>query len=345
MRRLHDSGALLRLAVEALESYGVDREVILKRVGVTAEQLEDESLRTPHEAQARFWNALHKESGDDDVGLHLSEKTPTYQGNVLEYLFLSSSTFGAGLRRAVRYQRLLSDASVATMGTDDYGSYLSFGFEPSIGHRHINESTAMGLFKFFAVVTDGEFAAKRIDFVHAKPAVTSEHDRLFPCPVIFGCKENRVYFKPGVMQLESNHAEPELLRLHEKAASSKVAQLASQDVIPDVEQVIAEVLEEGGANLEVIADRLNATPRELRSRLNNAGTNFNQVLADYRCKLAKRLLANTDESINQIVYLTGFSEPSTFYRAFKRWVGMTPVDYRQRKKAEREARHKKLAAK
>ena len=49
---------------------------------------------------------------------------------------------------------------------------------------------------------------------------------------------------------------------------------------------------------------------------------------------AKRLLAGTDESIDEIVYLTGFSEPSTFYRAFKRWVGMTPIEYRKLKAEE-----------
>jgi len=78
-----------------------------------------------------------------------------------------------------------------------------------------------------------------------------------------------------------------------------------------------------------VAERLDIKPRSLRTRLTDVGTNFNQLLADYRCNLAKRLLAKTDESIDEIVYLTGFSEPSTFYRAFKRWVGQTPVEYRK----------------
>ena len=63
-----------------------------------------------------------------------------------------------------------------------------------------------------------------------------------------------------------------------------------------------------------------------------AGTSFSQVLADFRYALARKLLRSTDESIENIVYLTGFSEPSTFYRAFKRWVGETPVEFRKRGK-------------
>ena len=96
--------------------------------------------------------------------------------------------------------------------------------------------------------------------------------------------------------------------------------------------VIGEILETGQVNLEQVASKLGIKPRTLRTRLAEANTNFNQLLADYRCNLAKRLLANTNETIDEIVYLTGFSEPSTFYRAFKRWTGVTPIEYRNQKK-------------
>ncbi|HBP69436.1 MAG TPA: AraC family transcriptional regulator, partial [Alcanivorax sp.] len=105
-------------------------------------------------------------------------------------------------------------------------------------------------------------------------------------------------------------------------------------LVAQVNRLIAELLESGHANLEEVAERLGIKARQLRTRLADAGTNFNQLVADYRCKLAKRLLAGTDESIDEIVYLTGFSEPSTFYRAFKRWVGMTPIEYRKLKAEE-----------
>ena len=125
-----------------------------------------------------------------------------------------------------------------------------------------------------------------------------------------------------------------MLRLHEQLASEQVARLEKQDLVAQVNRLIAELLESGHANLEEVAERLGIKARQLRTRLADAGTNFNQLVADYRCKLAKRLLAGTDESIDEIVYLTGFSEPSTFYRAFKRWVGMTPIEYRKLKAEE-----------
>jgi AraC-like DNA-binding protein len=60
-----------------------------------------------------------------------------------------------------------------------------------------------------------------------------------------------------------------------------------------------------------------------------AGTSLQRIINQYRKSLSKQLLSQTDETIAEIVYLTGFSEPSTFYRAFKRWEGITPIEYRQ----------------
>ena len=113
-----------------------------------------------------------------------------------------------------------------------------------------------------------------------------------------------------------------------------LTRLEKQDLVAQVNRLIGELLESGHANLEEVAERLGIKARQLRTRLADAGTNFNQLVADYRCRLAKRLLAGTEESIDEIVYLTGFSEPSTFYRAFKRWVGMTPIEYRKLKAEE-----------
>ncbi|MBF3348156.1 helix-turn-helix transcriptional regulator, partial [Pseudomonas aeruginosa] len=84
------------------------------------------------------------------------------------------------------------------------------------------------------------------------------------------------------------------------------------------------------ATLEQVAARLGMPARRLRERLAMAGVRFNDLVTDYRCRLAKELLLKTDERIEVIVERTGFSEPSTFYRAFKRWVGETPVEFRRR---------------
>ena len=246
---------------------------------------------------------------------------------------LSSPTFSEGLKRALNYQRLLSDAAQGELEEDDDTVLLKQMFWSRRLH-HFNECGMVGVIKFFRFVTDGAFEPLQISFKHSAHADMQEYQRVFGCPILFDQPYTGLRFSREVMALPSAHHEPELLRLHEQLAIEQVARLEKQDLVAQVNRLIAELLESGHANLEDVAARLGIKPRQLRTRLADAGTNFNQLVADYRCRLAKRLLGGTEESIDEIVYLTGFSEPSTFYRAFKRWVGMTPIEYRKAKSDE-----------
>ncbi|MFZ5757155.1 MAG: AraC family transcriptional regulator [Pseudomonadota bacterium] len=334
MSELTDGVIVLRMIYQAMRSAGVDAEAVLNRLGMAANQLDDTSLRTPHAGHNLFWRAVEDVTGNANGGLLLGEHIPVFRGQVLEYLFLSSPTFGDGLKRAQKYQRLLSDAVDSRLELTPASCYLSFGSIDGSGStvpRHTVECVAIGLVRFFQHITEGAFVPERISFRHTHGAPMAEYQRVFGCPVELGAEENRVWFDRLVLAKPSLHAEPELLRLHEQVASERVAELERRDLVAEVKRIIGESLEDGEVSLEHVAARLGIKPRALRTRLAEADTSFNQVLADFRCRLAKRLLARTDETIDQIVYLTGFSEPSTFYRAFKRWVGETPVEYRKRK--------------
>lgn len=332
---LRDSGALIQLAHKAMLSMGVDVETVYERLGVSVDMLSGRHVRTPHEAQLVFWDVLEDVTKDPFIGLHLGEKIPVYHGQVLQYLFLSSATFGDGLRRALNYQRLLSDAAMASLVVEGECAYLTIqGANQQVAKiRHVSDCMALGLIKFFQYVTDGRFQPLSIHFAHQGCGDVGEYQRVFGCEVKFKQGEYRICFDAKWLGLTSLHAEPELLQLHEKLASEHVAKLEKQDIITQVYRAFAEMLETGQVSLDDVAGKIGIKPRTLRTRLSEADTNFNQLLANYRCNLAKRLLASTTESIDNIVYLTGFSEPSTFYRAFKRWTQQTPVEYRKKRQS------------
>ena len=334
MSELKDAGFLIRLAYQGMENMGINAADVLNRIGMSYQQIQQKDLRTPHSAQKLFWDAISDVSQDPDIGLHLGEKLPVFRGQVIEYLFLSSPNFGEGLKRALNYQRLISDAVHATLHVEGDVAYLSNpGITSSI--HHLLVCVFMGVLKFFDYITEGGFKPQLIEFDFPEPNYVAEYKRVFACELRFGCCQNRLFFSPKVLEIPSLHAEPELLILHEQLASEYVAKLEKQDFVGQVNRIIGELLESGNANLETVAERLGIKPRALRTRLAEVDTNFNQLLADYRCNLAKRLLAKTDESIDEIVYLTGFSEPSTFYRAFKRWTDLTPIEYRKARQGQR----------
>ena len=336
MSELKDAGVMLRMISQAIIKAGIDISKVLSALKISPEYLQSKQLRTPHDAQEMFWETIEEISGHPDVGLHLGQHLPVFRGQVLEYLFLSSHSFGDGLRRALDYQRLISDASNAELivADDDCYMLVNTASEHVRNLRHFNECFAQGLIAFFKFVTEDAFRPSKIEFVHDEPENSAAVREVFGCEVLFGQTENRLYFSKEVLEHQSPHAEPELMALHERLASEQVARLEKMDIVDQVIRIIAELLESGEVTLETVAERLDIKPRSLRTRLGEAETNFNQLLSDYRFRLAKRLLAGTNESIDEIVYLTGFSEPSTFYRAFKRWSNMTPIEYRKIKQEE-----------
>lgn len=336
---LKDSSFLIQLVYPAIVDMGLDVQEIVERCGITSEYLKDPNVRFPHAAQIHFWQVLQDVSGDPLIGLHLAKKIIVYRGQVLEYLFLSSPTFGEGMMRAVNYQRLVTDALQMRLEIegDEACVILNFGGDSDPALRHRDECYVLSLVRYFSALTAGAFKASRLHFPHEAAAPEQEYRNVLPCDMLFNQDELAIYFDRALLDIESLHAEPELLKLHEEFASQRLADLEKQEVVDQVKRIIGEILEQGQPELETVAERLHTSARSLRARLADANTSFNQVLAEYRCVLAKRLLARTDETISDVVYLTGFSEPSTFYRAFKRWTGMTPVEYREQKRQQQDA--------
>jgi AraC-like DNA-binding protein len=168
--------------------------------------------------------------------------------------------------------------------------------------------------------------------MHTEGAAAERYLAVYGCPARLGAERYALVFDAAVLDKPSRHAAPELLRMHESLARRQLAEVERLDLVRKVRELIGELLVDGGATLEQVAARLNMPARRLRERLAMAGVRFNDLVTDYRCRLAKELLLKTDERIEVIVERTGFSEPSTFYRAFKRWVGETPVEFRRRGK-------------
>lgn len=333
MSQLTDASVVLRLGYQAIRRAGLPTEEILTKAGVALNQVQ-QNARTPLNAQYAFWVAAEEVSKDPDIGLHLGEHLPLYRGQVIEHLFVSSENFGEGLKRALAYQRLISDALHAQLVIEDDRCYLTNGEQPwadNLINRHFSECAFSGILRFFKFITEGRFEPLYIDFNFNAGASADEYLRVYECPVSLGQRETRLYFDPAILSFPLWQAEPELLQLHEQLAIEKLQELARYDLVGEVRRAIGSTLESGETTLETVATQLDITPRRLRTQLSEANTSFQQILSDYRCRLAKKLLANTSESVERIVYLTGFSEPSTFYRAFKRWTSETPVEYRKRK--------------
>ncbi len=325
-----DAGVFLWMTYQTMQRMGLDAAAIFASVHLPDEP-PDRTVRRDNSTQARFWRAAEAISQDPDVGLHVAEQMPPFRGQVVEYLMLSSPTFGTGLVRMAQYQALMTDALQCTLRVEGETAILS-GFSHPV--RHYLELAVSIFLGFLRHITDGALTPTEIWLTHPQGATPDLYQQVYGCPVRLGMAEGAICFPAVLLDRPSAAAEPELLRVHESIAKQQLHLLGKQQLIHDIERLLASgLLESGQIDQALIAERLGKTARTLRADLQQIDISFDKIVANYRLRLAKRLLARTSESLDQIVYLTGFSEPSAFSRAFKRWTGETPTDYRKRKHA------------
>jgi AraC-like DNA-binding protein len=196
--------------------------------------------------------------------------------------------------------------------------------------RHTEICTAHGIVQFARSVTEGQARPLRVRLRASQRSARAAYENVFGCPVEFDGEASEIWFNPEILAYRPLRWDPDLLKLHEELAEKRLSGIERQDLIERIRRIFSQRLELEQCSLDEVAAELKMPARRLRFELMRANTSFSKLLNDFRFALARRLLRTTQEPIENIVYLTGFSEPSTFYRAFKRWAGMTPVQYRER---------------
>lgn len=332
-----DSARLFLLAHRALVAAGIDTAAVYRRCGFTPDSLAGADSRTPHDRQAVFWEAVEAVAGDPDIGVRIAPHLPPYGGDIFSYLFLSSRTFGDGLRRAIVYQRLVSDVWQMQIEHEDDAAavVLTATTLPVPAQRHTETCALHGLLDLFARVTDGAFHADRLSLCQPRPRDPAPYRALFGCPLEFGAARTRVTFPARLLRQPSAYYAPQLCAVHERMAQQALEELECRDTVHRVRVEVTRRLETGPPRLGDVARALGRDRRELRQTLEKAGTGYRGIVDGCRRRLACRLLAETDEPIGRVVHRAGFSEPSPFYRAFRRWTGTSPMRWRLRQRSGR----------
>lgn len=318
---------LARAGLRALEDAAVPVSSVLAMQGRMLADL-PEAKRNDEAVQQAFWDALQLVTAEADAGLWLSQFLPSLRGHVIEYFFTSSRTFGGALLRTLAYQKLLSSTlSLRLVMTASECYLLDEAEQPRL--RHSAECFAGGAIRFLRDVSDGKFQPQRIQFRHESGASAERYLSVYGCPVELGAAETRLYFDAALLGHEAWHADLSLQPRHEKIAEEKLEEISRRELVDTVRRAISQSLEGGDFGIDAIAERLGLTRRRLQLELAAVETSYNDILEGYRQNLAESLLQTT-QSIEEIAYLVGFSDPSAFYRAFRRWTGMTPLRYRDR---------------
>ncbi len=323
--------------VQALESSGLDCRALFAELGLDYAALQDPDARFAQDDMTRLWHRAVAVSGDPAVGLNMARQVRPAALNVVGYALMSSRNLKEGFARLVRYQRIIAEGADLDFQPCAQGYRLSLTIQ---GDRlppapQSAEGSLAGCLTFCRWLTGEALRPLEVCFQGPQPADLEPYRQLFQAPLRFGAPRYALLFREADVNTPLPTANEALAKLHDRFAGEYLSRFADSRVMHRARQILCRLLPQGEPRREAVAQALCLSERTLQRRLQEEGGSFQQLLDDTRRDLAEQYLAQPDLAPLEIAYLLGFADPSNFYRAFKRWFGVTPGEYRLAARARR----------
>ncbi|MES2492978.1 MAG: AraC family transcriptional regulator ligand-binding domain-containing protein [Pseudomonadota bacterium] len=245
---------------------------------------------------------------------------------------MTAPTLGEALHIACKYQALTYSLIDYRFVTAPNGSCALIGGDEALTDpfRDFTQHRDLGAIRtLLQDVIGAEIPLELVSVAAAAPAGWDKLSAMFPCRVEFDAPQTRWQFRPGAAQTPVVLADRTLLSFY-SAKCDALLECASATVT--VAQRLARMLDmEDGwfPSLKDAARRLAMSERTLHRRLADEGTTLTAVVEAARYRKARQLLAQRKATVDSIAFAVGFSDPSSFSRAFKRWSGTSAQDYRR----------------
>lgn len=323
--------------LQYLAMRGVSTDVALRAAGMDPTFPVSPDERVPGSRVERLWSFSVDRTGDPLIGLHMAESYNAGALDILGYVILSCRTVGDALDRFARYVRLLNDGMRVELMREGKTAVCRCTYIEGIDNyllrapQHAIDATWGGLARELRRLAGTPLGAKAVWFRHAAPsrAHVAEYTRVMGAPVRFGAPEDRFILPIEHLDQPLPSANPVLLEVFEQHARAAMPAIGAEDSRADqVARVLSQKLKGSVPALDDVARELSMSSRNLQRTLRDAGTSYQSLLDDVRRDLAIRHLANPATSAGQVGFLLGFSEPSAFHRAFRRWTGKPPSAFR-----------------
>jgi AraC-like DNA-binding protein len=286
----------------------------------------------------RLWSYAVEQTGDAVVGLHMAEEYNPGALDILGYVVLSCRTIGEVLEKLARYVPLLNDGMRMELSRDARSAVLRISYVEGIDNyllrapEHAIDATWGGLARELRRLAGTPLHASSVAFRHPAPpsaAARAEYARILGAPVSFSAAEDRFTIPIAHLAMPLPSAHATLLQVFEQHAQGALNAIGESDTTASqVARVVSQKLKGSLPVLDEVARELSMSRRNLQRSLRESGTSYQALLDEVRHDLAVRHLANPTTSTGQVGFLLGFSEPSAFHRAFKRWTGKSPSAYR-----------------
>lgn len=326
------SSLLVQPLVFALGSSPPALEAFFGATDLTPELLADPDARVSPAQFCVAWAEAIRLSGNPRMALDIAAAIPTGSLGLVEYVCRSARTLGEALAQWVRYLNILNDAVEVGLAEEGDNLYVRVLMDSEAPAPAAHELCFALLATRVRELTSPAVRVASADFVHRVPHPPA-YQTWFEAPVRFGASLTQLAFPRQARDVPLVTADPSLLAILSRLADDLAAKVpVDPPLTAQVRRVLGAALRSNEGHIEGVAQKLGITPRSLQRRLKDEGSSFQTMREEVRRDLAQRYL-DDDLAITEISFLLGFSEPSAFFRAFKRWTGLTPIESRAQRRA------------
>lgn len=327
---------------EACMAAGLETCAMLEKAGLSESILAQPESMISYQRLALLLDDCARESGNPLFGLELGLRQGTAVFGQLLYLVKNANTVGDSLAELARYYHVHSSGGTVRLEVHnklailDYTPVLREGI-PS--RQAIEQAVAVGR-QLLKMLLGSNWHPRGLYLQTAAGASSRSYARLLGIAPHFNSDRNAWTFDAALLEAPLSDADPALHALMQEHID-KLEELAPRELPAFVSQLLRDMLPNGKVSLSYIADYMMLGPRSLQRMLMEEGTNFQALLNETRQAEATRYLKDSDISLTQLSSLLGYADLATFSKAFQRWFGMSPRQWRQANGKPRVA--KKLA--
>ncbi|MFO1313587.1 MAG: AraC family transcriptional regulator [Burkholderiales bacterium] len=318
-----------------LRKLGGDPVQVFHRVDLRLSDFESTEARIPYLAVGRLMGACAAATGKEHFGLLAGERWRLSHMGIVGQLMRYAPTVGEGLRTGIAHQWLNAGGGVPFLFERNRVAELGYGIYLSgVPHADQFHDLALALLvQLFREMYGAAWNPSVVLLPRSEPADVKPYARFFRARVEFNADRAACRFPATELTRPSAEADQAQLREHER----HVAAYGPEELGPRLRRALRVMLAFGDTSAEGLAERLAMHPRTLHRRLAEGGTSFKAALEDVRFAVARQMLETTAMPLGEIAAALGYAESSPFVRAFRRWSGTTPTNWR-RSRPTRQAR-------
>jgi AraC-like DNA-binding protein len=318
----------VRSLINYTERLGLDRSELLKAISLSEEQLNDSRLLIDVQRFEELYVFASGALKHTTLGFEFGKIFEADRWGILGYIAITSLNLGDAMSAQHQFQTLSGNMGAPILTSDDKQATLQWAPAYNCSH-HVCEQIIAGFVSLARTLTNRqELTPEGIFFTHEAHGEASYYENYFNCPVKFNATFNGILIHHSDLISPIRQSDMELNEVLIGRARAMLAQQTSHSPMEVIKGYIVKTLPDHNPEIEEAAQYLGLSVRSTQRKLQEYGTSFSQVLDAIRKELALTYLRQTQNSVLYISERLGFSEQSAFQRAFKRWTGSTPRQYR-----------------